>query len=291
MIKFQAFINNLVDTLISLIRILLKSDLRLSLRNLGKTGNEISVLGNGPSLSKSLEEHRCFIEQRAKLVVNAFSISEEYEKLKPEYYVMADPQFWMKNVLERAQGIVQQTINSIIEKTDWKLTLVLPKEAKGSYLCSEILLKNKNISIGYYNKVTILGFSAFRNFCYRNNIGMPRAYNVLLPGLMIALGIGYKKIYLFGADHTWHENLALDKNNTLCFRDTHFYNDDSNLHPIRNINTGETVRIHEQFYSLHQTFKSYWLVKPYADSIGAKIYNASERSFVDAFERFDPKVL
>jgi hypothetical protein len=291
MIKLQILFNDLIDTLISLIRVISKSDLQLHFTNIEKIGNEISVLGNGPSLTKSLEQHRCFIEKRAKLVVNAFAVSEEYEKLKPEYYVLADPQFWMENALERAQEIVGQTMKSIIEKTNWKLSLILPKEARGSYLCNKILRDNKKINITYYNKVTILGFTAFRNFCYRKNIGMPRAYNVLLPGLMITLGLGYKRIYLFGADHTWHENLALDKDNTLCFRDAHFYNHETKLHPIRNIHTGESVKIHEQFYSLYQAFKSYWIIKPYADSVGAKIYNASESSFIDAFERVDLKVL
>lgn len=285
MIRLKTYIEELTETLISVIRILSKSKFSISLKELKIDKNDIAVLGNGPSLKDSLDHDMDFIKDKVKLVVNTFAVSDVYEILKPEYYVLADQQFWMKDQLQRAKDIVNSTLDAIINKTNWELNLLLPYEAKNSGMVKMLIESNSNIKINYYNKVRISGFKKFRRYCFDRNLGIPRPQNVLIPSLMIALNIGYKNIYLFGADHTWHENLALDKDNNLCFRDPHFYNEETKLHPIKNIHTGEPVRLHEQFYSLYITFRSYWVIRLYTDEIGVKIYNASIKSFIDAFER------
>ena len=59
------------------------------------TGNdEIIVLGNGPSLNQTVETSYTFLESRKKLAVNFAANTPLYFRLKPEYYVLADPHFF-----------------------------------------------------------------------------------------------------------------------------------------------------------------------------------------------------
>ncbi|MEG8947848.1 hypothetical protein [Rosettibacter firmus] len=48
---------------------------------------------------------------------------------------------------------------------------------------------------------------------------------------------------------------------------------------------GKKYYIHDIFRKLHYAFKGYFILKDYADFLGAKIYNASSKSYIDAFER------
>lgn len=57
---------------------------------------ECVILGNGPSLKKSLENDLDFISNRIVFCVNFFATSDYFEVVKPKFYVFADPGFWGK---------------------------------------------------------------------------------------------------------------------------------------------------------------------------------------------------
>ena len=51
---------------------------------------------------------------------------------------------------------------------------------------------------------------------------MPFSQNVLVAAIYISLNLGYKNIYLLGADHSWAHDVSVNDDNQLCLNDRHF---------------------------------------------------------------------
>ncbi len=119
---------------------------------------------------------------------------------------------------------------------------------------------------------------------------MPPPQNVLIGALMIALNMHYKKVFIIGADHSWHESLRLKENNRMEIEDSHFYDKNENRKlSIQDAESQREYKLHELFAIWARAFASYWYIEDYARSINAKIYNASVKTYIDAFERIIPK--
>jgi hypothetical protein len=286
------YFKNLFHFFISIIRILTKSKFSVNIKKENGSNIDCVILGNGPSLNDSFNNGlKKFSNNKSIFCVNAFALAKEYEEFQPNYYIFADPGLWNENSREIVKDLRDNIFEAIIKKTKWNITLFFPFEVKNTKIIYLLQSKNKFLNIKYYNKVTVNGFSWFRNVLYKYNLGMPRTQNVLIPTLILSLNLGFKKIYLFGADHSWHENLVLTENNLLCFRDIHFYDEKEtiNLIPINDNVSPNNVTIHQEFYSLYLTFKIYFQIKEYAKTKNATIINASSKTFIDAFERMNIK--
>ncbi len=113
---------------------------------------------------------------------------------------------------------------------------------------------------------------------------MPRPRNVLIPSIMIAVKMGYKNIYVAGADHSWTKTLSVNDRNEVVSIQPHFYKEDEKEE--RRIRT-DYLRypLHQILYSFYVAFRSYFTIQRYAESQGVKIYNVTPGSFIDAFPR------
>ncbi len=290
--KVKENIENTFYSIISIGKVLKNSKFFNDIKELKGSTNECVILGNGPSLRDSIKNDlKYFLENKKIFCVNAFAVSKEFVELKPDYYLFADPGWWVEKPRDTVKKIREDVFNALIDKTNWQMTIFIPFEAKDNLLLNDLILKNKNLKLKFYNKVSVMGFPFIRNFFYKHNLGIPRAQNVLIPTLILALNLGFKKIYLFGADHSWHENLVLTEQNVLCFKDVHFYNENEVLEliPIKNNITKKTFTVHEEFYSLYITLKIYFFIKEYAKTKNAVILNASSKTYIDAFDRLDIK--
>ncbi len=105
---------------------------------------------------------------------------------------------------------------------------------------------------------------------------MPRAMNVMCASIFLMINLGYREIYLLGADHSWLESFYVNERNQVILGDKHFYGDQSVVCPyslskwLQNVSTG--FRTHER-------------LSEYANYMGVKVYNATEGSYIDAYER------
>ncbi|MBN2484729.1 MAG: hypothetical protein JXB34_02025, partial [Bacteroidales bacterium] len=251
--------------------------------------DELIILGNGPSLNDTLIKGENFFPGKSFMVVNGFATSDIYEKMKPEYYIMADPQFWNdNNPVASANKICNDVRSAIISKTTWPLYFFLPYEAKKSGNIIKQFKTNKNIKIIWYNKTTVTGLTGLSKLLFRLRLGIPRPQNVLIPALIVTINMGFKKIYIAGTDHSWHEDLVVDNNNNVCYRKTHFYNNGtSELIIIKDIFTGKPIKLYQQFESLAITFRNYHIIEDYAATRNINICNISEKSYIDAFKRIE----
>jgi hypothetical protein len=283
-VKINGVIVKSISTCLSILKVLVKSKFNVTFPE--KQQESCIVLGNGPSLTASLQKHPDFLKKHTLLCVNNFSISDQYELLKPTYYVMLDPAFW-----DEENELIKKTMSAIAQKTDWPLTLLVAMEAKKSALINQLKTVNPNIRIQYYNYTVFTGFESISFWFYKHQLAMPQSQNVIVAALFLALNLNFKKIILLGADHSWHEQLHVNDENVLCIKDQHFYDNLATItyKPFISYRKGETWSIHEVFLFWSKAFYGYQILKKYAVYCNAVIYNASERSFIDAFERIKIK--
>jgi hypothetical protein len=242
------------------------------------------VLGNGPSLDVDLSQGLDLFCSNDTFCVNQFAESDLYKKIQPNYYIIADPGYWKKNVSDNNVAIRNRLIQNVLEKTTWPIKFLVPFQAKDLF---ETVFKEKpNIQVVCYNNVPLSGANIVINKLFDFGLGNPRAQNVLIPALFYAIRYGYQKIILLGADHSWHETVVLDDDNRVCMRDKHFYNKEAKLTPwSMGGQDGKLFTMDSLFLALSRMFAGYWKIQDYATYRGVQIYNASSVTYVDAFKR------
>lgn len=279
----QKFITELSQSLFSIVKIILLSKFFVGIKKYGSPGNEAVILANGPCLAKDIQHGSSFISTRKKIAVNFFGISNEYEKIKPDYYILAAPEFWLAKTSDYFKEKKEELINCLIEKTNWQITLLIPFQAKGFDFHKRVSTNN-NIHFVFYNITPVEGIKSISQFLFKLNLGMPRPHNVLIPSIFLALNLGFKKITIFGADHSWHEEIKIDETNKVTVNHEHFYDGQKVVLPMYKLD-GKEYYIHDIFRKLHFAFKGYFVLKDYSHHLKAKILNASSKSYIDAFER------
>lgn len=241
------------------------------------SGLPLVVLGNGPSLAVTMKECGPQLAAFPLLAVNFAAIAPEFSELAPEYYVLADPHFFE----EPPSGNVTRLMEAL-SAVDWAMTLFVP--ARQLREASRLTSGNSHITIASFNPVGVEGFRWLENAAFRSGRGMPRPRNVLIPALMIAISLGYKEIYVAGADHSWMKTLEVTEDNTVVTVQPHFYAEAAD-EKARITSVYKNIRLHEVIHSFYIAFRSYFTIERYARSRGVRIVNVTPGSYIDAFER------
>ena len=260
------YIRKIYYTLKFFIFILLRTDCRNHLSSV-KDANILYVLGNGPSLNEDIKSIN--YNNVVFCVVNRFYLSPYYKIVKPRYYVLADPVFFEN----------EEEIEKIIDGVDWNMVLFVTYSGwkKLKFLQT---LSNEKIKVVPYHAIPYNGFKSLQFFFYKRGLSMPKAQNVLVPSIFNGINLGYKIIYLYGADHSWTRTLGVNSQNQVCAVDTHFYDKGTvNFVPYN------SLKMHELLKAFAQMFESYHQIRWYADKVGCRILNCTKDSFIDAFER------
>ncbi|WP_343616095.1 hypothetical protein [Flavobacterium sp.] len=268
-------------------RVIRESKFQTDLELINDSG-ECYILGNGPSLKYYLEDNLDFLKKQKTFAVNLFVKSEYYEILRPNYYVLADPNFWLFTGLPNKIKVEEDTLstlNEISRKTSWPLTILIPYAAKKYFA---IFFKNHEfIKIVCYNNtvIPVEGFDSLTNYLFKKNLASPRIQNVLIAAIYASINIGFEKINVFGADHSWTKELFVNDDNQVGCVDDHFYHKETPSLRLYTRYDGVNYKMHELLRDFAYMFEGYHILKKYADYKGAKIYNRSKGSFIDAFER------
>lgn len=269
----DTFFAKLGNSIKSIVKILLKTR-RCGVSSVAGA-DSVVIMGNGPSLADTIRDYSATLAALPLLAVNFAANTPEFRKLRPRYYVLADPHFFQSTVNENVARLIYN-----IKSVDWAMTLFLPFEARksGAEMGSE------NVKVEYYNAVGIEGFDWLENAAYKSGRGMPRPRNVLIPSIMVAMKMGFKKIYVAGADHSWTKTLSVNDRNEVVSVQPHYYKDDEKEE--QRIRT-DYIRypLHQILYSFYVAFKSYFRIRRYADRCGVRVLNVTPDSFIDAFPR------
>ena len=273
----KKFLNNLSSSLASLLKVILMSRGASSASSEGR-GKEIVILGNGPSLRKTIDEDAEWLLAHDLMAVNFSAITPDFFNLRPRYYILADAHFF--NSLSSDKNVRKLWEN--FGKVSWEMTLLVPSRFR--HLVKPLLMHTSNIKTRFFNLTPVAGFRWLSNILYRSGLGMPRPRNVLIPAIMESIRMGFDKIYLCGADHSWTKTLDVDEENFVISVQPHYYKDNEEEHK-RVRETYKGLHLHDVLGSMTIAFRSYWAIKDYAADRKIEIINATPGSMIDAFPR------
>jgi len=249
------------------------------------SSTKLDILGNGPSLREYLDSGDNESRNSDIMVVNKFCLSIDYEKVKPEHYVIVDSDFLVETKDESLQKMQKDMYEKFTETTTWKMNLYLPQNSSGLVFKERITKANKNISIFHFNMLTLDGSERFRYFLYKRGVGMPFAGNVLIVANMLAINLGYSNIELFGAEHSIHTQAYINSKNQVALEYKYFDGTSAEFIFWDDLNPEEPQKYHQYLTHWKDTFRAYHEVAAYAKYKHCKIINRTENSFIDAFKR------
>lgn len=282
--KLYNLLHEIAQSLTTILKIVMRSNYFLNDKIINK--NQIFIIGNGPSFVEQYNKLTSILYENHTLCVNGFSLSNLYKIIKPNYYLVTSPGFYNTNATDYNVELRKKVISKIISDTQWPLTLFLPIGAKKQDAFINNIKGNKKIKIQYFNTTPIEGFSSVNFFLLKHGLGCPRPHNVLIPSILRAINMRYKKIYLLGADHSWLPLVSVNNRNEVLINQKHFYDKGKSTAKQMHKNEGKGNRLlHEVLHKWMVSFKSYHLLEYYANTMDSKIYNLTKCSFIDAFEK------
>lgn len=246
---------------------------------------KIIELNRNAQLYNKHEGDRCFLiatgssinNQNLKLLKNEilFSLSrfyyhKDYMFLKPKYQISSG--YKMHKI---AESIAEAFFKEFSEKC-------ISENIFFDYMDKEYVSKNNKIS----SSERTFYYSANLPFSYLldNKIDLTKsicAYqNIFILSIQIAIYMGFKEIYLLGADHDWilkyysNESIYFYENNNLS------KNEDS---------VNDSWKKHENIFPILESYYKKWQhyisLKNYAEANHIKIYNATDGGMLDVFQR------
>jgi len=287
MLKYYNLLIVALESVINFFIVLILNIKTIFQRNRFPKGEEyIQIIGNGPSLNDDLPKIFETSKSCETLVVNTFANSDLFDELKPRYYVIVDPYFFFPENRQRHIEIQKKTIESLIAKTSWELNLLIPANAVNSVIVKQLKLRNTNIKvIPIKNIPTIGGFKFLNQFFFKLNLANPFFANVLVAAIFFCIKMNFKNILIWGADHSWHHDFYLGKDNILYTPERHFFDKDKKIGIPYTNEAGVPMRFDEVLLMLARGFREYHMIRKYADSLKVNIANLSSNTWVDAFNR------
>ncbi len=227
-------------------------DKRLAAKNIRfkdiHKGEKCYILGTGPSLKTVNLD---FLKDEISIGVNYLYRSDKIDQINPKYYCLIDEHFHQKDI-ENTKEVLKKLPES---------TFFVRTKAYDGFINAGIT--NETI---YYHPCKLFQHGDFIRVDMTRPMTAP--YNVLLGCIQIAMYMGFKEIYLLGCDYSSFASLKKE----------HFYEDKD--HPEkRNMSLGYEIK----YYALC-TYHHYALEK-YAQQNGIHIYNLTDNSLLDAYER------
>ncbi len=260
-----------------------------------KSKDSLVVLGNGPSLSNDLDSLSKLSTTSDFLAVNYFAATKEFLMFKPRFYSIVSKQYWSKDENEVWDNDRKRIFSLLVEKVDWEMHLFVPMVARSSESWKQHMKQNPNIKVNYFNLTPLDDFPQFFKKSLRSYKACPRPHNVLIPSILFGINLGYPTIYIAGADHSWIPEVFVTNDNVVMAAQKHFYADQlkslnstllsDNAKPFFHPNSLKTMKLHEVMHKFYYSFKAYWFLKEYAALEGSQIFNLTEGSFIDAFEK------
>ena len=273
----SSFASKFGSSVASVLKVILLSKGASPSSDIGK-GKKLIIMGNGPSLRKTIDDDFDWLLSHDTMAVNFAANSFEFFRLRPNYYILADAHFF--NSVQSDSNVRKLWEN--FGKISWEMTLLIPVKFRD--LVKPLMMHTHGIKLRYFNLTPVEGFKWLSHIFYSAGLGMPRPRNVLIPAIMEGIRLGYSTIFICGADHSWTKTLDVDKDNYVVSVQPHFYEDNPEEHK-RVRETYKGLRLHDVMGSMVVAFRSYWHISDYARRRKIEIINATPGSMIDAFPR------
>lgn len=224
------------------------------------------IIANGPSIN---DQNLLLLKDDLKIVVNSFHHHSQIDILNPNYWVIADPAYWVSPDF---------TIRPMIKKMKQKelMTRIFMPDNMANIMAKINYGLNIEPHLFKYKKSEIIS----EDIDFSEEI--PRlAQNVVCVAIMLGLFLGCNKIYLLGCDHSWwgwsRETYIEDSNNM-----KHFYKKGANERTMADDfafeDLAKTIKVQKQQY---EELNRYGINKEQI------IYNATRGGYLEIFSRVE----
>lgn len=224
-------------------------------------GKRCFIIGNGPSLAA---QDLTLLKDEICIVVNSFHKHTEAKTINPNYWVLADPDFWGKPESE-LMPLLEQVHNLGIPTK-----LFMPT---GSLSCLSQINTGALIDLHFFHYHPGTGIDIPIDF---TGGVPPYGQNVVIVALMLAYYLGCNPVYFIGCDHDFMKISQEDYEKRLI---DHFYEDDR---PPETLNWLSW----DVWQSSMATMDfQYAQLKSYASRWGFEVFNATPGGCLDHFPR------
>lgn len=286
--KTDRFLRNLYETAFYFAVMAVKENFRNYVGRAGTVGApkpSVLILGNGPSLAEDLPRLIARGEHTAKdvMAVNYFALDERFTTVRPAYYVLSDPMFFRDSV---CRDRVAELYRTLAEKVTWPMNLYVQYYNPEGF-DYRAALPNSNIRIVRFHTQMYRGFRSLEFWLFRRGLGSANFGTVVQIGEYVALLLGYKRIELYGVDHTLLDGLCVDDGNRLCRIDRHYYDgaEAAAPQPIYKKVPHVPYTMADYLAEVAELFRGHEVLRDYAAALGARIVNRTRGSMIDAYER------
>ena len=250
-----------------------------------KNFNQVTVLGNGPSLNQDRNNIITLIGKTDFFCVNNFCDDELYIKVKPKTYFFLDAYFFSHNAHSDWVARREKTFKVLNELTTWPMQIIVPSSANLTILKG---ITNDNISIIKISTQSLFKtkYTKVTGWLFDSGFYGPPQINVLIYAIFAGIIAKYKNIVVFGADLSFHNDVLVDQHsNELYIKYKHFNEQDSFEKLLKNPDKVTPWRMSELLELSADTFYAHEIINSYALSKGIKINNKSSFSLIDAYDR------
>lgn len=226
-------------------------------------GKRCFILATGPSLTKIdirlLKDEYC-------IGVSNFYLHPQYAIIKPKYYCIAPFHFpltenfwfeWMKEIDKRTDDMTNYffSVNDFFRCTQ-----------KNLFVNRELFfLDFSGSSINNSNKKII---------DLQKPLLSPQSVPIM--ALMVAIYMGFSKIYLIGVDHDHLLHYG---------KSMHFYNESETVASNLSVDEWSNLNLEKEFKNHVILWEQYRKIKEIAEKQGNQIFNATEGGLLDVFTR------
>lgn len=233
---------------------------------------EVIILGNGPSLN-DIDLDAVQTAGIEMACVNYFPTrNKAFEKLKPKYLVLIDPLFY-KTGDEMSQPV--RDLFGVLERVDWKLTIICLQEAK-------FPLNNPNIRLEKINRAILNSkhLTRYLDVFYRRNLLTVGLTNVVIAAGYYFVSKKVKRIYFAGVDMSEFKGLFVDEDNKIYVESVHNYG--TSRHYSRTVGHGEFYLLLQMYQWM---FEQFYYLEKYARRQNVDTVNLSVNSYIDVFKK------
>lgn len=251
-------------------------------------GKKALIFGNGPSTKEILGKYNdgVFDISSDSFFVNYAPLDPTFFKIKPSHYFLSDFVF-SRDTHDYRVEMTRKMYDLLENNVDWDLNIYLcfPKKENCWELIDFSRIKNPNIHFVFLNRKHCSGLQpSLRHKLYKQGWFMPEEGTVINTAIYVALIEGYKEIELYGVEHSMFLNLRMNENHEICMLQKNFYDKEAKLVPIKTDGNFERSYIHNYMEFIYVMFRSHYLLKQFADYMGAKIINCTRNSMIDVYD-------
>lgn len=249
---------------------------------------DLVVLVNGPSLKDSI--HKIIsnkeYEKNDLITVNFMVNDDTFYVIKPKCLVISDYTLFHLSIGNEEK--VVSFFDSINNKVNWELTIYVTYSL---YKDKQWRAQFRNPMVKLIPIHSVESPDSITASYWLHRLGWLGANygSVLHHAIYVGMLSGYKKIYLYGADHTFFDGLCVDDENRVCRKISHFYDDETEIRPIYHIYTGERKPYKMSYFLMEyqRVFLGHDILRYIADRLNVKIINKTPVSLIDSYERQD----